>query len=150
MRKRATFTLDAERNTVRNGSIINAVTVDKQSIGIQPFFNIYRTPQRFTRVTPRLDYQLNENNTLIFRYSVTRSDINGTGIGGFDLISRGYEFQFLNQTVQLTETAVLGTSINETRFQYFRSANQRSANTPGPGTPLLGSCVAGGPALAPA
>src|SRR5260370_39712821 len=144
MRKRATFTLDAERNTVRNGSIINAVTVDQRTLGIQPFFNIYRTPQRFTRVSPRLDYQLNENNTLIFRYSVTHSDINGAGIGGFDLIPRGYEFQYLNQTVQLTETAVLGNSINETRFQYFRSANQRSAKTQGPGIQVLGAFVSRG------
>ena len=113
--KRASFTVDAQRNTVDNGAIINAVTVDPQTLGIQPFFSIFRIPQRFTRVSPRLDYQLNENNTLTFRYSATHSDINGSGIGGFDLIPRGYEFQYLNQTVQLTETAVLGTSINETR-----------------------------------
>jgi hypothetical protein len=145
--KRASFTVDAQRNTVDNGAIINAVTVDPQTLGIQPFFSIFRTPQRFTRVSPRLDYQLNENNTLIFRYSATHSDINGTGIGGFDLLSRGYEFQYLNQTAQLTETAVLGTSINETRFQYFRSANQRTAKTQGPGIQVLGSFVSGGSPL---
>jgi Carboxypeptidase regulatory-like domain len=145
--KRASFTVDAQRNMVDNGFIINAVTLDPQTLGIQPFFSIFRTPQRFTRISPRLDYQLNDNNTLIFRYSATHSNINPTGIGGFDLISRGYVFQYLNQTVQLTETAVLGTSINETRFQYFRNANQRIAKTQGPEIQVLGSFVGGGSPL---
>jgi Carboxypeptidase regulatory-like domain len=145
--KRASFTLDAQRNQVDNGSIINAVTVDPATFAITPFFSIFRTPQRFTRVSPRLDYQLNQNNTLVFRYSATHSDINGTGIGGFDLLSRGYEFKFLNQTVQATETAVLGSSINETRFQYFRNANQRIAKTDGPQIQVLGAFVGGGSPL---
>jgi hypothetical protein len=145
--KRASFTVDAQRNMVDNGSIINAVIADPRTLAIQPFFSIFRTPQRFTRVSPRLDYQLNGNNTLIFRYSATKSDINGTGIGGFDLLSRGYEFQYLNQTIQLTETAVLGASINETRFQYFRNANQRTAKTQGPEIQVLGSFVGGGSPL---
>ncbi len=145
--KRASFTLDAQRNQVDNGSIINAVTVDKQTFAITPFFSIFRTPQRFTRVSPRLDYQLNQNNTLIFRYSATQSDINGAGIGGFDLLPRGYEFKYLNQTVQVTETAVLGSSINETRFQYFRSANERNPRTDGPQIQVLGAFVDGGSPL---
>jgi hypothetical protein len=139
--KRASFTVDAQRNMVDNGFIINAVTLNPQTLGIQPFFSVFRVPQRFIRVSPRLDYQLNDNNTLIFRYSATHANINPTGIGGFDLISRGYVFQYLNQTVQLTETAVLGNSINETRFQYFRNANQRSAKTRGPEIQVLGSFV---------
>lgn len=145
--KRASFTVDAQRNMVDNGYIINAVTVDPLSLGIQPFFSIFRTPQRFNRLSPRLDYQLNDNNTLIFRYSVTHSDIDGAGIGGFDLISRGYQFRYLNQTVQATETAVLGNSINETRFQYFRSANERIAKTQGPEIQVLGSFTGGGSPL---
>jgi len=142
--KRASFTVDAQRNTVANGAIVNAVTLDPQTLAIQLFFSIYRTPQKFTRVSPRLDYQLNDNNTLIFRYSVTNADIDGTGIGSFDLISRGYDYQYLNQTVQATETAVLGASINETRFQYFRSASHRIAKTPGPSIQVLGSFSGGG------
>jgi hypothetical protein len=63
---------------------------------------------------------------------VTHSDINGAGIGAFDLVSRGYDYQYTNQTVQLTETAVFGSSINETRFQYFRSAQQRVAQSEAP------------------
>src|SRR5262249_594428 len=142
--KRASLTADAQRNTVANGAIINAVTLDAETPGIHPFLSIYQTPQRFTRFSPRLDYQFNDNNTLIFRYSVTRSDIDGAGIGSFDLLSRGYEYQYLNQTAQATETAVRGSSINETRFQYFRSASQRIAKTAGPAIQVLGSFSGGG------
>ncbi len=142
--KRASFTVDAQRNMVDNGAIINAITLDPQTLGIEPFFSVFTNPQRFTRVNPRVDYQLNDTNTLIFRYGVTHSDIGGTGIGGFDLTSRGYEYQYTNQTVQVTETAVLGTSINETRFQYFRSAQQRLAKNISPEIQVLGSFNGGG------
>jgi len=87
--KRSSFTLDAQRNMVDNGSVINAVTLDPATLDIQPFSNVFKTIQRYTRVRPRLDYQLSENNTLSLRYGITHGDINGAGIGSFDLISRG-------------------------------------------------------------
>ena len=145
--KRTSFTIDAQRNTVDNGSVINAVTLNPETLAIQPFFDIFKTPQRLTRASPRVDYQLNDTNTLTLRYTITRSDIDGLGIGSFDLTSRGYEYKYTNQTVQLTETAVLGSSINETRFQYFRSAQQRLAKNTDPELQVLGSFNDGGSQL---
>ena len=138
--KRASFFFDGQRNTIDNGAIINAVTPN----GDQPFFGVYNVPQSFTRASPRMDYQLNENNTLTFRYSITQSDINGAGIGGFNLQSRGYDFSYLNQTAQITETAVLGSTINETRFQYFRSAVNRLPFSEDPAIEILGASTSGG------
>jgi hypothetical protein len=94
-----------------------------------------------------VDYQLNDTNTLMFRYSLTHSAINGTGIGAFDLVSRGYDYHYTNQTVQATDTAVFGSSINETRFQYFRSAQQRIAQGTEPEIQVLGSFNDGGSQL---
>jgi hypothetical protein len=141
--KRASFTLDAQRNMVDNGSISNGVTLD-QKLAIQPFSSVIVTPGRFTRATPRIDYRLNENNTLSFRYGFTHSDARDAGIGGFDIISRGYHNQFTNQTVQIAETAVQGTSVNETRFQYFRSASRMLANSDSPEVQVLGAFNGGG------
>ena len=141
--KRASFFVDAQRNMVDNGSITNGVTVD-QSLGIHPFSTVITTPGRYTRVTPRVDYTLNDKNTLTFRYGFTHSDATDAGIGGFDLISRGYHNQFTNQTVQVAETAVLGTSINETRFQYYRAASQMIANSASPEIQVLGAFNGGG------
>ena len=141
--KRASFTLDAQRNLVDNGSITNGVTLDPNFV-IHPFSAVTVTPGRFVRATPRIDYRLNDNNTLTFRYGVTHSDARDAGIGGFDLISRGYHNQFTNQTVQAADTVVIGTNINETRFQFYRNASQMVANTGGPEIQVLGAFNDGG------
>src|SRR5208337_4725321 len=142
--QRMSFTLDGQRNMVNNGAIVNAIMLNPQTLAVQPFFSIYTVPQVLTRASPRIDYRLNDNNTLIFRYSITQSDINGAGIGTFDLPSRGYDYGYLNQTVQVTETAVHGSSINETRFQYFRSATHRLAKSDAPEIEVLGAFNDGG------
>jgi hypothetical protein len=142
--KRASFTLDAQRNTVDNGAITNAVALDPQSLAVTPFASVLVIPGRFTRVSPRVDYQLNPNNTLMLRYSVTRAGAQNVGVGSFDQISRGYHNQFLNQTLQVAETAVFGTTINETRFQYYRSAAQMTANNSNQAVMVLGSFNGGG------
>jgi len=141
---RMSFTIDPQREKVDNGSIVNAVTLDPQSLAIIPFNAVRTTPQLRWTLNPRIDYQLNNNNTLMFRYGFTHLDIQDAGIGSFDLISRGYHNQLTNQTVQATETAVLGTAVNETRFQYFRSASDQTANSLDAAILVLGSFNGGG------
>jgi hypothetical protein len=142
--KRASFAVEWQRNMVDNGSITNVVTLDPQTLGPVPFTSVLTTPQRFARINPRVDYQLNQNNTLTVAYDFTHSDIRDGGIGGFDLISRGYHVQYTDQTVQLTETVVLGRNINETRFQYYRTAMQTMPNSLSPEIRVLGSFNGGG------
>jgi len=139
MGKRASFAVEWQRNMVDNGSISNGVILDPQTLTAVPFNSVLTTPQRFTRINPRVDYQLNQNNTLVVAYDFTHSDIRDAGIGGFDLISRGYHVTYTDQTVQMTETAVLGRNINETRFQYFRTASQTTSNSLSPELQVLGS-----------
>ena len=57
---------------VDNGAIVSAVTLDPQSLNEQAYSAIFKAPQRYTRRTPRIDYQLNETNTLSLRYGVIR------------------------------------------------------------------------------
>jgi hypothetical protein len=142
--KHASFTINFQRNSVDNGSIANGVMLDPATLAITPFDEILKTPQRFLRLNPRVDYQLNDNNTLMVSYEATNSNIADAGIGGYDVISRGYRSHYLDQTVQITETAVLGRNINETRFQYFRTANQRTPNDLSPEIQVLGSFRGGG------
>jgi hypothetical protein len=145
--KRASLTVDAQRNMVDNGAVVNAVRVAPAYFLVQPFSEIFKSPQRFTRITPRVDYQLSQNHTLSARYGFTHGDIGGAGIGGFDEISRGYHTRYTHNTVQVSETAVLGSTVNEVRFQYFRDANQMIALTPGPALQVLGSFNGGGSQL---
>jgi len=142
--KHASFAFNFQRNSVDNGSIANGVMVDPATLAIAPFDEILKTPGRFLRLNPRVDYQLNNNNTLTVSYEVTNSHADNFGIGGYDVISRGYHVNYLDQTVQMTETALLGRNINETRFQYFRTANQMTPNDFSPETQVLGSFRGGG------
>jgi len=142
--KRSSFTVDAQRNMVDNGSITNAVTLNPQTLAVQPFAGVITTPGRYTNVSPRVDYQIGENQTLMFRYGITHSDVRDNGIGGFDEISRGYHSRFTNQTVQAADTIAMGTAIDEIRFQYYRSATQAIANSPDPEIQVLQSFNGGG------
>ncbi|MBZ5723922.1 MAG: carboxypeptidase-like regulatory domain-containing protein [Acidobacteriia bacterium] len=145
--RKSSFTVDAQRNMVDNGSITNAVTVNPETLAVQPLAAVLVTPGRYTNVSPRIDYQLRENNTLTFRYGITHSDVRDGGIGGFDLASRGYHSQFTNQTVQAAGTVLLGKAVNETRFQFYRSATQAIANTAAPAIQVLQSFNGGGATL---
>ena len=89
--KRASFTSTLMREWVDNGNVINGVTLDPQTLVVDAVHRQSRAPQlRRTGVTPRVDYQLNANNTLMFRYCFNRDDIQNAGIGGLNLVSRGY------------------------------------------------------------
>ena len=144
--KRASFFLDVRRDEVDNFSIINAITLDPQTLTIiNPFTDVFRTRQRRFGINPRIDYQLNPKNTLTVRYGFTRADIQGAGIGGFNLVSRSTHPENKNQTLQVTETAVLGkNAINETRFQFFRTYGPNLANDLSPAIQVLGSFNGGG------
>lgn len=144
--KKSSFTIDAQRNMVDNGAITNAVTLNPQTLAPLSFAGIITTPGRFTNISPRVDYQLGDNNTLMFRYGITHSDVRDNGIGGFDLVSRGYHSQFTNQTVQAADTMLLGSTVNEMRFQYYRSATQAIANSLEPALLVLQSFNGGGAA----
>ena len=145
--KRASFTLDANQNNVDNGAIINAVTLDPVTLNTQPLLDVNKTIQRRTRLDPRVDYQLNENNTLTVHYGYTHGDIQGSGIGGFNLVSRGYRTHYNINVFQVTETSVHGALANETRLQYYRNSLQLLANSQGPMLQVLNSFNGGASTL---
>ena len=146
--RRASFTLDLQRHAVDNGSIVNATTLDPQTLTPFSFTATPVTPQRRWLVVPRLDYQLSKNNTLTVRYSFTGYDIQDTGIGGFNLASRALHIQVGIHQVQVTETAVFGSTVNETRVQFLRRDYQSKANTTDPILQVLGAFNSGGASYA--
>ena len=143
--KRSSLSLDVNQNNVDNGAIVNAVTLDPKSLTPVPFFDFFKTIQRRTNLYPRVDYQLNERNTLSVRYAFTHGNINGAGINGFNLTSRGEDRKYTIQTVQVVETAVLGAgAMNETRFQFYRNDFQTVPNSATPAIQVLGAFNGGG------
>ena len=56
-----------------------------------------------------------------------------SGVGGFNLPSEGYNDLSTEQTLQVGDTQIFGTKVvNETRFQFYRSAPQAIASSSGP------------------
>jgi hypothetical protein len=143
--KRASFNLSLMREMNDNGNVINGVTLDPETLVVSRFTGSLLSTLRRTRITPRVDYQLNANNTLTVRYAYDRDDVHNAGVGSFNLPSEGYRNDTRSQTVQLTETAVLSAStINEIRFQYFRPNTLSQANTLDPAIQVLGAFNGGG------
>ena len=144
--RRASFFLDVQRHSIDNGSIINAITLDPSTLEIvDPFTGVLRMPQRRIIGGPRIDYQISPSHTLTARYGFARADIRDAGIGSFNLVARGMHNRSTSHTVQLAETAALGTrAVNETRFQFFRADGFSIANNPGPAIQVLGSFNGGG------
>jgi len=143
--KRASFNLSFIREMNDNGNIINGVILDAETLLPEPFTGSVLSTLRRTRATPRIDYQLSPNNTLTVRYAYSRDDVHNAGVGSFNLASEAYRNDVRSQTVQIVETAVLGTSVvNETRFQYYRPETISIANTPGAAVQVLGAFNGGG------
>ena len=114
-----------EKRDIDENALIVASVLDP-SLNIVPFNSAIVTPIRRTTVSPRMDYQINASNTMSARYTYTTQTHADQGVGQFALASRGYSTDNTEQTVQMTETAVLNArTINETRFQYIRERNNQ-------------------------
>ncbi|HEX6186674.1 MAG TPA: TonB-dependent receptor, partial [Pyrinomonadaceae bacterium] len=142
--KRSSFFVDFERLEVNNNALINATVLDPW-LNIVNFSDSIVTPQRRTGFSPRLEFELNKNNTLVARYSYSQARFANNGVGDFSLASRAYETSTSEQLLQLTETAVLRSNvINELRFQYLRNRRHERGNNSAPTVQVPEAFVGGG------
>lgn len=146
--KKSSYTIDFLKRDITENALITARGLDA-SLNEVNLNQALVTPQSFTMVSPRFDYQLSTNNTLVARYSFMKNTSDNSGVGQFRLASQGTNQDSTNNTVQLTETAVLGTkAINETRFQYFGSRTTQTGNgAAGATINVLDSFTSGGAPL---
>ena len=122
---KTSFFFDFQRSETDENDVINAVVLDA-ALNPIAFNQTIQTPVRRTTFSPRLDWQLNANNTLVLRYTYERSKRENQGIGDFNLPERAYNSSGTQHTIQLTETAVINQKIiNETRFQFERDGSIR-------------------------
>ncbi|MGI9073212.1 MAG: carboxypeptidase regulatory-like domain-containing protein [Bryobacteraceae bacterium] len=141
----ASLFIDAERRNIDDNGIINATIAAPDFLSFLPAQTFYPTPQRRTTVSPRIDYQLNANNTLSFRYAYRDNSRPLTGVGSFNLPGNGYSLSDIEQTVQVVETSVLGPhAVNETHFQYERDDQSQKSQSTTPQLNVANSFVSGG------
>jgi hypothetical protein len=144
IKKKASFFFDVERREIDDNAIVLAQILDP-SFNVITFNQVVATPSRRTTVSPRIDYQLNDKNTIVGRYTFTQFS-NFGGVGGFTLPSRETSSTSNEHTVQLTETAILNAkTVNETRFQYVhRRTNQTPLGAVGTAIDVEGAFNGGG------
>ena len=104
----------------------------------------FATPSTNWNVNPRIDYAISQNNTLVVRFQHNTRSRPRTGVGGFSLPTQEVINSAKQNTVQATETTVIGTkSVNEVLFQYDESVSDANAAfiqdqqlaSPGPSLP---------------
>ena len=144
VKKKASFFLDFQRRETDDNELVTATILDDNFNPEVLGFGVI-TPRRNTTFSPRLDYQLNANNTLIARYSYSHNSAVNSGVGGFSLPERAYNNSSTQQNIQFTETAVLNASmINETRFQFTHNVSESLGDNTVPVLNVSGAFISGG------
>ena len=142
-KKKASFFIDFDKRDVDDEALIVAQVLDANN-NIVDFGATAPVPSRRTSFSPRVDYQINQNHTLIARYSYTKNT-RTTGIGGFSLPSRAYDTESTENSIQFTETAIINkTIVNETRFQFEHERAAQNADNSIPTIEVQDAFTGGG------
>lgn len=142
--KKSSFFLDFQRREINDNDVINALVLNS-ALNPVSFNQTIFQPRRFLTFSPRFDYAINQNHTIVARYTYSHSTVENVGANGFNLPSRGFNTGNTQQTFQITETAVLNPkTINETRFQYIHTKNEQNAINNLPTVTVLDAFTAGG------
>ena len=122
------------------------MTVDPTTFQIvDPFTQVFSSPFRFLRLSPRADYKITPKQTLMLRYGYTKNDYDHYGVGSFDLVSRGATAHLREHAVQATEAAILSPKIvSETQFLFLHQHHTHQADATGP-TLEVENAFSGGP-----
>src|SRR5688572_14544995 len=144
IKQKASFFVNFGRLETDDNELIRATVLD-EDLNTLDIGDAFLTPKRNTFFSPRFDYAINQNHTLVARYNFNRFTFENQGVGGFSLPERGFNTVSTNHTLQLTETAILNpTTINETRFQYSFGRNRNTGNVDVPALNVSGSFNSGG------
>src|SRR5882672_6829413 len=144
VKKKASYFLDFERREIDDNELVKTTVLDENFNPLDLGFGVV-VPRRNITFSPRFDYQINTNNTLIARYSYTHSSTQNAGVNGFSLPERAYTSSSTQQNIQLTETAILNPSmINETKFQFTRQRAESLADNSKPAINVSSSFIGGG------
>ena len=145
LNKNASFFATIERRNINDLAAVDVQTIDPSTFLPVSIREAIPNPHHRTNLGPRLDYALSKNNTLTARFQYYRDTQNNDGIGQFTLPSQGYNSESTEQTLQISDTQVIGSKVvNETRFQFLRERDSQFAQQFTPAVNVLGAFDAGG------
>jgi len=147
LNRKASFFFDFERRNIQDNAIVDATTLDNNLNPVN-FRQSFVVPNIRTEFGPRVDYQLDANNTLSVRYYYLRSAEENAGIGGgqsISLPSKAYYTRTDENSAVLTETAVIGGRIvTETRVRYLKWVGKNFGDNTVPAVSVLSDFNGGG------
>lgn len=141
---KSSYFLDIHQRTNDSNSVVNAVILDSN---LEPlsFQEEFQLPNKRFSISPRFDYAINDNNTLVARYSYSSGSAQNQGIGGITLPSRASESSNWEHEFRLTETMIVNpTTVNETRFEIDWDRNSRLGDNSIPALNVSDSFSGGG------
>ena len=144
--KRSSFFVDADRRRIDENSLVSYTGLDADFRPMS-FSSAVVAPSRRFSVSPRLDFALAPNDTLTFRYSWLSTSASNQGVStqSFDEASQAYNVSGTEQSVQIANTAVLGTKAeNDTRFQFYRTRTDSLGVSAAPEIDVQGAFTGGG------
>lgn len=145
IKKSASFFFNVEHRNIDEFNATNAFVLDPALTTWSQFAESVPNPRQRTNIGPRLDWAVTKNNTLTARYQYFRDTETNNGVGQLSLSSQAYNSTSTEQTLQISDTQVIGSKIiNETRFQYNRDQDNQSPQNLNPTVSVLGNFVGGG------
>jgi len=123
MSKSASWFFSIEQRDLQNDSIYTATTAELSGGAYVPTSvngGIF-SPATHTNISPRIDLQLGQKNTLTLRYQFFRNNLVDTGASATSLPTTTYNSDSIEHTIQMSDSQIINDHIvNETRFQYLR------------------------------
>src|SRR5579862_2158478 len=142
--KSASFFFNIDRRNINDLSATNAYVLNSAFLPYN-FVNAIPNPHERTNLSPRVDWAPTKNNTVTVRYQFYRDTENNQLGNALDLPTQAYYTQSTENTVQVSDTQVIGSKIiNELRFQYLRDNSIQTAANTTPSVTVLGNFTGGG------
>ena len=146
--KNASYFVSSFGRNTQNVSVIDAIdpaSVTPDNPNGTLLNEAYPNPSSRIDVSPRLDLQLGQANTLTLRYEFFRAVTTNGGVGQLALPTQATNTQSMENTLQVSDSLVLSKKIvDDIRFQYRRFRYQNIAQNDTPTVSVQGSFLAGG------
>jgi hypothetical protein len=146
--KNASFFFNAEQRNNQNASVYDApAAVLDTTTGLYEAGTAAGSilnPSTHTSVSPRVDVQLGDRNTVTLRYQFERYSQSGA-LGSNELPSQAYSSNWNEHSLQASDSIVVNNHIaNEVRFQYLRDSSGSTAVSDTPTVYVTGDMYTGG------
>jgi hypothetical protein len=139
--KNASYFVSVFGRNIQNVNVVDAVN----PATLAPLNEAFPNPSSRIDVSPRLDLQLGQANTLTLRYEFFRSVNTNGGVGQLSLPTQATNTESMENTLQASDSWVISKNlVDDIRFQYRRFHYQDIAVNDSPTVTVQGSFNAGG------